>query len=88
MNDDIKLKEMLRDVLAPVYDSLVDYVYNMYIQVYGALPANMPEDAKQTQLRMVIESVGKSVSTGFKLIDIDLIVDELKKQEKENTNGK
>lgn len=78
-----KLKSLIREILQPVYDELVDCVFGMYEKVLPNVPADLTDQQAIDFVKPLLEAQAESLKQSFKSIDIS----KLATQAKEKQNG-
>ena len=65
MNDD-KIKQLIREMLKPALDELVELNFKIFSNITNSLPADMPEEQKLDLVKGVLKSHGDALATSIK----------------------
>lgn len=65
MNDD-KIKQLIREMLKPALDELVELNFKIFSNITNSLPADMPEEQKLDLVKGVLKSHGDALVTNIK----------------------
>lgn len=82
MNDE-KLKIMLREILEPVLDTLVEQSFSFFKEAYAQ--TDVPIDELEKQIRPAMEAVGNSICASVKTIKPEDVINKAKEM---YTNGR
>lgn len=81
---DEKVKQMVREILQPFFDEIVETSCRVFSSVYGNLPENMPIEEKDKIVKSILEKQRDVMVAGMK----SNIPEDLDKQLKEASNGR
>lgn len=76
-----KLKELIKDLLEPVYDDLVACVFDMYKDILSNISTTMSEDQLVDFVKPLIEAQAASLRQSFKSIDISKLAQQVKEKQ-------
>ena len=65
MNDD-KIKQLIREMLKPALDELVELNFKIFSNITNSLPADMPEEQKLDLVKGVLKSHGDALANSIK----------------------
>lgn len=65
MNDD-NIKQLIREMLKPALDELVELNFKIFSNITNSLPADMPEEQKLDLVKGVLKSHGDALVTSIK----------------------
>ena len=65
MNDD-KIKQLIREMLKPALDELIELNFKIFSNITNSLPADMPEEQKLDLVKGVLKSHGDALATSIK----------------------
>lgn len=65
MTDD-KLKQMIKETLAPMFDELVELNFKVFSNLTKNLPADMPEEQQLDLIKGVLKSHGDTLAANVK----------------------
>ena len=65
MNDD-KIKQLIREMLKPALNELVELNFKIFSNITNSLPADMPEEQKLDLVKGVLKSHGDALVTNIK----------------------
>lgn len=82
MND--KIKPLVKELMQPVFDQLVDTCCILFGSISDNLPSNMPDEEKDKIIRQILDSQAQSIASSIKQAVPADLADKLK----EATNGR
>ena len=65
MNDD-KIKQLIREMLKPALDELVELNFKIFSNITNSLPADMPEEQKLDLVKGLLKSHGDALANSIK----------------------
>ena len=65
MNDD-KIKQLIREMLKPALDELVELNFKIFSNITNSLPADMPEEQKLDLVKGLLKSHGDTLANSIK----------------------
>lgn len=83
MNETI-LKQMVRELLEPLFDGLVDLCMRVYGPMVKSFPDDMPSEVQQEIIKQVLSEQNSSILANLK----NAIPEDLEAKLKEATNGR
>lgn len=81
---DNNIKQIVRELMQPAFDKLVDTCCDMFKNIVDNLPADMPESEKEKIVRQILDAQAQSMTASIKSI----VPEDFANKLKEAINGR
>lgn len=81
---DNNIKQVVRELMQPVFDKLVDTCCSVLKKMMDNLPADMPESEKEKIMRQILDAQAQSMTASIKSI----VPEDFANKLKEAVNGR
>lgn len=81
---DDKIKQLVRELMQPVFDQLVDTCCSMFKNIVDNLPADMPESEKEQIIKQILDAQAQSMTASMK----GIVPEDFANKLKEAVNGR
>lgn len=82
MND--RIKPLVKELLQPVFDQLVDTCCSMFESITDNLPSDMPDEEKDKVIRQILDAQAQTMTASMKSI----VPEDFANKLKEAVNGR
>lgn len=79
-----KIKSLVRELMQPVFDQLVDTCCGMFKSITDNLPADMPESEKEKIVKQILDAQAQSIVASVK----GIVPEDFANKLKEAANGR
>lgn len=76
MND--KIKPMVKELMQPVFEQLVDTCCNLFGSISDNLPSDMPDEEKDKIIKQILDAQAQSITNSIKSVVPEDLADKLK----------